>query len=946
MLSLIKNRLSGSIKRRLYLLTAIVSVIMFIMVLVFIWAGNTLTMITAIARFERTHTISRVEAFNSIDKFYDHKNPADLNEFKEKWAITQSYNGVFGSLLDMRTTKSKKEFADFIEKTFTEADRYTSEILVNRIHLLYWHPLIIEIVDIAKRAHKLGLRTNDQVKVLLETDNVAIKKAALKEIEHNEKSFRTLENDFSNKTGQLGHEISFFIKMLSIGLLILSVGLTSLLAFLTIHSITIPMGRFIAYSKEIANGNIDAEMPDISSDELQSLSESMTILLNLNQRLKHEIDEKTQMAQKLVEANRQIAESELKQLTMISNISDVIGIIDTDGKMTYKSPNIEKWFGWQPQDVIGTDGLLTVHPDDLKRIRNVFFTLLKEENSTQQVEYRYKCKDGSYKPIELTATNLSNNPVIKGVLLNYHDISQRMQVEEKLKESEALYSTTLDALNDGVWDWNVVTGNAFFSPRYYMMLGYENNEFIASYASWRPLVHPEDIDRVERDLQQAIETGCGFRIDLRMATKSGEWRWVCTRGKAIERDTDGKVLRMVGTLSDITDRKLIEAESLNLRDQLAQTQKIESIGRLAGGVAHDFNNMLSIIMGYSEMTLESLSASPILQENIREIISASQRATNVVRQLLAFARKQTIAPKVLDLNDTIADILKMLRRLIGEDIDLLWKPASNVWPVKMDPSQIDQLLANLTVNARDAIDDVGKVTIETANVTFDTAYCKTHDGFKPGDFVVISVSDNGCGMDKETQATIFEPFFTTKEIGKGTGLGLSTVYGIIKQNDGFINVYSEPGQGSTFRIYIPRCQQMEVEAAKKSKSASIPTGTETILLVEDEQSILKLGMTMLERMGYTVLAAHTPSEAIRLAEEHKGEIHLVMTDVVMPEMNGRDLSNQLIFRYPKLKRLFMSGYTANVIAHHGVLDEGVHFIQKPFSKHDLAVKVREALEND
>jgi CheY-like chemotaxis protein len=300
-------------------------------------------------------------------------------------------------------------------------------------------------------------------------------------------------------------------------------------------------------------------------------------------------------------------------------------------------------------------------------------------------------------------------------------------------------------------------------------------------------------------------------------------------------------------------------------------------------------------------------------------------------------------PKVLNLNDAIADILTMLKRLIGEDIDLRWKPTESVWPVKMDTSQLDQLLANIIVNARDAITDVGKVTIETGNVTFDETYCEAHEGFKPGDFVMVTVSDNGIGMDKETLVNIFEPFFTTKDLGKGTGLGLSTVYGIIKQNNGFINVYSEPGQGSTFRIYIPRCHIVKDDGLEKTISETLPTGNETVLLVEDEPSILNLGKAMLERLGYTVLAANTPTDAIRLSQEYEGEIKLLMTDVVMPEMNGRDLTRQILSRYPKLKVLFMSGYTANVIAHHGVLDEGVQFIHKPFSKKDLANKVREAL---
>ncbi|MFH1984649.1 MAG: ATP-binding protein [Pseudomonadota bacterium] len=390
-----------------------------------------------------------------------------------------------------------------------------------------------------------------------------------------------------------------------------------------------------------------------------------------------------------------------------------------------------------------------------------------------------------------------------------------------------------------------------------------------------------------------------------------------------------------------TKRRLADEDGEKLR-----AQKMASVGRLAGGVAHHFNNMLSVIIGNAELVIESMALDDPLQDNLGEIFSAAKRSADITRQLLAFARKQTIAPKVLDLNRTIKSMLKMLRRLIGENIDLAWRPERKIWPVWMDPSQIDQILANLCVNARDAIGDVGKITIETGTATFDSAYCAEHLGFVAGDFVLLAVSDDGCGMDQETLANLFEPFFTTKDVDKGTGLGLATVYGIVNQNDGFINVYSEPGQGTTFRIYLPRYLAETESPEKKTSEKIYPVGTETILLVEDEPSILQMIRMMLERTGYKVLAVGTPGEAIALAREHAGEIHLLMTNVVMPEMNGRDLARNLLSPYPNIKRLFMSGYTANVIAHHGVLDEGVQFIQKPFAKQDLAIKVREVLDED
>ena len=407
----------------------------------------------------------------------------------------------------------------------------------------------------------------------------------------------------------------------------------------------------------------------------------------------------------------------------------------------------------------------------------------------------------------------------------------------------------------------------------------------------------------------------------------------------------GKNVRVV-EFRDITENKRAEKEKEELEGKLRQAHKMEAVGRLAGGVAHDFNNMLSVIIGHADMAMEQVDASLPLYADLEEIKKAGERSADLTRQLLAFARKQTVSPEILDLNKTVTGMTNMLQRLIGEDIDLKWLPGENVWPVKVDPGQIDQILANLCVNARDAIADVGKVTIETGNAEFDETYCTDHPGFVPGEYVLLSVSDDGCGMDTETLGKIFEPFFTTKESGKGTGLGLATVYGVVTQNKGFVNVYSEPGHGTTFKIYLPRHRTKADFLPKMAKDLPPERGQETILLVEDEPAILRMTTIMLERMGYQVVAARTPGEAIRLAQEHAGRIHLLMTDVIMPEMNGRVLAKNILSINPNLKRLFMSGYTANVIAHHGVLDKGVNFIQKPFSREELGAKVRKALDGD
>ena len=528
------------------------------------------------------------------------------------------------------------------------------------------------------------------------------------------------------------------------------------------------------------------------------------------------------------------------------------------------------------------------------------------------------------------------------IILRAEDITEHKRADEALRQSEEKYRTILENIQEGYFEVDLAGNLTFLNDSLCQIFGYPKDEFMGM--NNRQYTDKENAKKLFLTFNEVFKTGKPAKaFDWQIIRKDGTTRFI-EASISLKIDSSGKPIGFQGLTRDITERKQAEVEKAKLETQLQQSQKMESVGRLAGGVAHDFNNMLGVILGHTELALMKMVPGQPLYNNLTEIRKAAERSAELTRQLLAFARKQTVVPKVLDMNETVSGMLKMLKRLIGEDIDLNWQPKENLWPVKVDPSQIDQILANLCVNARDAIAGVGKMTIETRNITIDKGFCAAHAGFIPGEYVLIAVSDNGCGMDKETLSHLFEPFFTTKGIGQGTGLGLATVYGAVKQNNGFINVYSEPGKGTTFNIYLPRHKGKSGQTLTEAPEVPAARGHETILLVEDEPAILEMTTTMLEMKGYKVLAAGTPGEAIRLAREHAGEIHLLMTDVVMPEMNGRDLAKNLLSLYPQLKRLFMSGYTANVIAHHGVLDEGVYFIQKPFSISELTAKVREALE--
>jgi signal transduction histidine kinase len=431
--------------------------------------------------------------------------------------------------------------------------------------------------------------------------------------------------------------------------------------------------------------------------------------------------------------------------------------------------------------------------------------------------------------------------------------------------------------------------------------------------------------------------------EMPLVTKHGEER-VISWSTANRFTAEGELLEFIGIGTDVSPRKAAEEKLQKSEQQLRQAQKMEAVGRLAGGVAHDFNNLLTIITGYSQMLLTRLAPDDPARAELAEIKEAGDRAVALTGQLLAFSRKQVVQLKVLDLNAVVTNLDKMLQRLIGEDILLATALAPSVGRVKADPGQIEQIIMNLAVNARDAMPRGGKLTFETADMELDDTYANHMVAVQPGSYVMLAVSDTGCGMDAETQAHIFEPFFTTKEQGKGTGLGLSMVYGIVKQNDGYIWCYSEVGHGTTFKIYLPHADEPATSQLPDTTAADLPRGSETVLLVEDEQGVRTLAEFLLRRGGYTVLQAPSGAEALALAGQHMGPIHLLLTDVVMPGMSGRELAEHLANDRPGTKTLFMSGYTDDTVVRHGVLQAEAAFTQKPFTFDALLRKVREVLD--
>jgi two-component system cell cycle sensor histidine kinase/response regulator CckA len=610
-----------------------------------------------------------------------------------------------------------------------------------------------------------------------------------------------------------------------------------------------------------------------------------------------------------------------------------MAILDSAGKYIYVNPAYARMIGNKSREaMLGQYWGEGSGPRDVEPVVSKVRAVVQEHGKWFGPLTMHH-PDGTVVPVEMSVTSLPDG----GTICVSHDISQRVSEQRARAEVEIKYRTLIEqvAAISYIAEIGVEGQWLYVSPQVETMLGYSPEEWLAGSRHWVGHVPPED-HPIVLSAEERSARGEPFQAEYRITRKDGETIWV-SDSAVVVRGSDSHPV-MEGLIVDITDRKLLE-------DQLQQARKMEAVGRLAGGVAHDFNNLLTIIKGYLEMALHRCLDRPELHSDIRRIEEAADRAVTLVRQLLAFSRKQVLRPKVLDLNAIVLNLDQLLRRLMSENIEMKTFVSKDVGAIKADPGQIEQVIMNLVVNARDALPNGGRILIETSNVDLDSTYTRDHAVVIPGSYVLLAVSDTGIGMTAETVGHIFEPFYTTKESGRGTGLGLSTVYGIVKQSGGYIWVYSELGKGTTFKVYLPRVKDaVQVSPAAETLPSATRKGHETILLVEDEPDLRELTQMVLSERGYKVIEAHSPAEAERLAGNNGTEIHLLLTDVVMPGISGRELAKRLTGRYPHLRVMYMSGYTYNVIAQDGTLEEGIYFLQKPFTPKALMEKVREALD--
>jgi two-component system cell cycle sensor histidine kinase/response regulator CckA len=626
-----------------------------------------------------------------------------------------------------------------------------------------------------------------------------------------------------------------------------------------------------------------------------------------------------------------------KNLALLQGITesttDAVFVKDLQGRYLMMNPagahflgrSVEEVIGKNDKDLFGGNSGEEIMERDREVLQSGEMQTFEEAGTAAGVTRTYLSNKGPYRDVD---------GKVVGLLGICRDVTDRKLAEEEMRQSQQKLRIHFEHTPLAVVEWDLEGRVTDWNPAAERMFGYSRQEAIGQHASF--IVPAQFRQQVEQVGQELLRQSGGTRSTNDNLTKDGiiiSCEWYNTPLVA----ESGRVLGVASLVQDVTERVALE-------ERLRQSQKMEAVGRLAGGVAHDFNNLLTVILGYSQILAEGVPTGSRMAESTAQIKSAADRASGITRQLLAFSRKQVLSPRVINLNDIMLNLDSLLRRLIGEDIEVLTVPANDLGSVKADPGQIEQVIMNLALNARDAMPEGGKLTLETANALLDEAYAQRHRPTEPGRYVMLSVTDTGHGMSAETQARIFEPFYTTKEVGKGTGLGLSMVYGIIKQSGGNIWVYSEPDRGTSFKIYLPRVDQPAETTGAENRAKTVQRGTETILLVEDDPQLRQLSSSVLSHCGYKVLTASAPEEGVAICKENHRDIRLLVTDVVMPRMNGRQLAEQIQQISPNVKVLYISGYTSNAIVHYGVLDSGLWFLPKPFTLSALVAKVREVLD--
>ena len=619
-----------------------------------------------------------------------------------------------------------------------------------------------------------------------------------------------------------------------------------------------------------------------------------------------------------------------QSLAMDSSIEG-IGILDEKGVHSYANSALALMLGFDsPLRIVGQRWQVVYAFQPIAEIETQVRKGLQETGKWVS-NLQLRRPDGSRLPVEFHVGRLPDG----GTVCVCRDLSQHHEAEKARADAETKYRMLVEHVNAITYIAEIgINGKWYYiSPQVENILGYTPEEWLALSSNWDQHIHPDDLPIVIAAEEQSMN-GFPFQAEFRVRRKDGREVWLSDTAVIVQGSDSHPV--MEGIMVDITERKALET-------QLQQSRKMEAVGRLAGGIAHDFNNLLTIISGYTEMALSRPHLPSEAHADIERIENASGRAAALVRQLLAFSRKQVLQPKILDLNKIVLNLDSLLRRLMDERIEMVTRVKDDLGKVKADPAQVEQVIMNLVVNARDAMPEGGRLVVETCNVDLDANYAVDHVSVRPGRYVMLAVSDTGVGMDRQTVAHIFEPFFTTKESGRGTGLGLSTVYGIVKQSGGYIWVYSEPGRGSTFKVYLPRVDETPEAPGAAQAAPRTQRGTETILIVEDEEAVRELIQTVLTEKGYDVIPSRDPQHAEEIATRFAGEIHLLLTDMVMPGTSGRELAERISAKRRGIRVLFMSGYTDNVITSGGMLEEGLAFLQKPFSPAALVQKVREVL---